>query len=209
MDNFHSAGNNDRRFIIDVNAAHLLFLIFSASVLYVELHNCVVPTHLYSPIINNPISIMLVHCWFITYWLSCISFYQDPITTSSFQAVCDEKPELWRLPGRTWSPTKPSSWCQWTLQSHHGTHGRFSLIMDKDKEKDNPPAQHGPNGRIWSYPPSSRAQDMITGSTSLMAASTSSLMANPANPLHSGLRGLGLSSRNWLLLKKYSLQYFS
>ena len=45
MDNFHSAGNNDRCFILDVNATHLLFLIFSTSVLlYVELHNCVVPT---------------------------------------------------------------------------------------------------------------------------------------------------------------------
>ena len=44
MDNFHSAGNNDRCFILDVNATHLLFLIFPTSVLYVELHNCVVPT---------------------------------------------------------------------------------------------------------------------------------------------------------------------
>ena len=35
------------------------------------------------------------------------------------------------------------------------------------------------------------AEDIFPGSSSLMAGSTSSLMANPANPLHSGLRGLG------------------
>ena len=38
------------------------------------------------------------------------------------------------------------------------------------------------------------AEEIFTGSSSLMAGNTSSLMANPANPLHSGLRGLGLYS---------------
>ena len=55
--------------------------------------------------------------------------------------------------------------------------------------------------------PESCAEDIfLVGSSSLMAGSTSSLMANPANPLHSGLRGLGLFLILNRLMKKCNRQ---
>ena len=53
------------------------------------------------------------------------------------------------------------------------------------------------------------AEDIFTGSSSLMAGNTSSLMANPANPLHSGLRGLGLFSQQNILRTIKTKKLFS
>ena len=59
----------------------------------------------------------------------------------------------------------------------------------------------------YQTPESCATKDIFfVGSSSLMAGSTSSLMANPANPLHSGLRGLGLFLISNRLMKKCNRQ---